>query len=144
MAIRPFQLTFFQKDNETFQSSGPDIHFQEIDDLFTEAERLHQQRPNPLLPRTLDQLSSGFGFVQVTGRTIVPSRLVCWAAVSKQWLRLMCYSTNNMTMVDLRRLSSEEHQARLTEDTNDKFTMALPCSMFRSIQFKVIQFRWQK
>ena len=126
LAIRPFQLTFFQKDNETFQSSGPDIHFQDIDDLFTEAERIHQQRPNPFLPRMFDQFTSGLGFVQVTGRTIVLSQITCGAAVNKQWLRLMCHSTRNMTVVDLCRLSSEEeYQAWLTEDINDKFSMAL-------------------
>ena len=140
MAIRPFQLTFFQKDNETFESSGPDIHFQDIDGLFTEAERIHPQRLNPLLPRMLDQFTSGPGFIQVTGRTLVLSKLVCWAAVHRQWLNLICHSTQNMTMVDFRRLSSrEQHKAWLTEDIEETFTMALPSYRFTSIQFRVIR-----
>ena len=83
--------------------------------------------------------------MQVTGRTLVLSQITCWAAVNKQWLRLMCHSTYSMTVVDLRRLSSEEeHQTWLTEDINDKFNMALPYSRFGFIQFRVVQFRPQE
>ena len=142
LAIRPFQLTFFQKDHETFESSGPDIHFQDIDDLFTEAERIHRQGPNPLLPRMLDQFTSGPGLIQVTGRTLVLSKLVCRAAVRRHWLNLICHSTQNMTIVDFCRiLSREQHEAWLTEDMEETFTMALPSYRFTSIQCRVIQFR---
>ena len=131
LAIRPFQLTFFQTDHETLESSGPDIHFQDIDDLFTEAERIHRQG-----------FASGPGFIQVTGRTLVLSKLVCWAAVHRHWLNLICHSTQNMTIVDFRRISSrEQHEEWLTEDIGETFTMALPSYRFTSIQFRMIQFR---
>ena len=101
--VRSFELTL-RRDQGDDGDRRAFLSFEDIDNLFAQADHIFRSRERPYVPRLLRTFTSGSDSIQITDCALDASRVICLSAVCVGWRRIIKHRTTGEKLLDLPRL----------------------------------------